>query len=98
MTSSPESSEVRHEPDRSRFIMDVAGEAATAEYEQRGDDLVLTRTHVPPEAEGEGVASALARSALEYARAEGLRVVPRCRFMASYIDRHPEYQELVDRR
>lgn len=96
MTPSPEPSEVRHEPDRSRFTIEVDGETAIAEYEQHGETLVLTRTEVPPEAEGGGVGSALAQATLEHARAEGLRVVPRCPFMASYIERHPEYQDLVE--
>lgn len=76
-------------------MADVAGGIATAEYARRGDRMILRHTQVPGEAEGSGVGSALARAALGYARAEGLRVVPRCPFMASYIRRHPEYQDLV---
>lgn len=98
MTPASESPDIRHEPDRSRFAAYLEGEdvPATAKYERDGDTLTLTSTHVPKSAEGGGVGSALARAALDYARAEELTVVPRCTFMASYIEDHPEYQDLVD--
>jgi uncharacterized protein len=97
MTESSDSPEVRHEPDQSRFAAHMGDDIATARYERSGDTLILSSTHVPPDAEGEGVASALARAALEFAREQGLRVHPACSFMRSYIERNPEYQELLDR-
>jgi uncharacterized protein len=99
MTPASGSPEVRHEPDRSRFAVYLDGEddPAIAKYKLRGNTLILASTHVPGNAEGGGVGSALARTALDYARTEGLRVQPRCPFMASYIERHPEYADLVDR-
>jgi uncharacterized protein len=98
MTSSHESLRVRHEPDRSRFAVYLPGEddPARAKYRRDGDTMTLASTEVPPSAEGGGVGSALARAALDHARAEGLRVVPKCPFMASYIERHPEYRDLLD--
>jgi uncharacterized protein len=98
MSQESDSPDVRHEPDRSRFAVYLTGEdvPATARYARDGDTLTLLSTHVPESAEGGGVGSALARAALEYARNEGLRVVPRCPFMASYIKRHAEYRDLVD--
>src|SRR5690606_17493780 len=54
-----------------------------------------THTVVETAAEGRGVGSALARTALDAARAEGLRVVPQCPFIAAYIARHPDYADLV---
>ena len=57
--------------------------------------LVLPHTVVPPAFEGKGVASALATAALGYAREHGLKVKPICPFMAGYIKKHPEWQDLV---
>lgn len=68
---------------------------AKLEYVRRGDAVYMVHTEVPPELEGRGVAGALARAALDFASEAGLRVVPRCPFVAAYIKRHPEYQRLV---
>ena len=78
------------------FEVQVDGRLAVSHYRRRGDKIFLTHTEVPPEIEGRGVANSLARAALEFARAEGLRVVPRCAFVAAFLKRHPEYQDLVD--
>ena len=45
---------------------------------------------------GRGVAGDLVKAALDYARAQGLRVVPACSYSAAYVQRHPEYADLVD--
>ncbi|WP_034384471.1 GNAT family N-acetyltransferase [Deinococcus sp. YIM 77859] len=66
-----------------------------AEYQPEGDTLILTHTEVAEGHEGEGLASQLVQAALDDARARGLRVVPVCRFVAAYIQRHPEYADLV---
>jgi predicted GNAT family acetyltransferase len=91
----PASIDVRHDERAHRFTADVEGGMAVAEYEREDGRLVLTHTSVPPAAEGQGVGSALAREALGFARAEGLRVLPRCPFMSAYLSRHPEYQDLL---
>ena len=49
----------------------------------------------PPAIEGHGVGSKLVRGALDAARDQGLRVVPQCPFVAAYIKRHPEYEDLL---
>jgi predicted GNAT family acetyltransferase len=84
-------------PSASRFEAAVDGELAVTEYERAGRVIIFTHTEVPPSIEGKGVASALARTALDLARAQGLAVVPRCPFISAYIKRHPEYESLVRR-
>lgn len=64
-------------------------------YRRDGDSIVFPHTVVPPEHGGQGIASALAVASLDDARAAGLTVVPACSFYARYIDRHPEYADLV---
>ena len=44
---------------------------------------------------GRGVGGELVRSALDYARSKDLKVVPACEYVAAYIERHPEYADLV---
>ncbi len=53
-------------------------------------------TEVPKELGGKGIGSALARGLLDIARAQGLKVVPKCPFVAGYIGKHPEYADLAD--
>jgi len=47
--------------------------------------------------EGRGFGSRLAEVALADALKENLKVVPLCPFIAYYIEKHPEYQQLVAR-
>ena len=67
-----------------------------AAYRREGDRVVFTHTEVDPDAEGTGVGSTLVRGALDDVRAHGLRAVPHCSFVRSWIDRHPDYADLVD--
>jgi uncharacterized protein len=79
-----------------RYEVAVDGElAGFARYRMDADRVVFFHTEVDPAYEGQGVASALARSALDDVRARGLLVTPLCPFIAAYIRRHPEYQNLV---
>jgi uncharacterized protein len=71
--------------------------AGVAVYVLQGtDSIIFTHTEVDPAFEGKGVGSALARFALDDVRREGTRrVVPRCPFIKGWIDKHPDYQDLV---
>jgi hypothetical protein len=91
----PEDIEVRHDAGRQRFEVVVDGVRAELDYEQRGGTLCLIHTGVPPEIGGRGVGGELVRAALDYARAKGLKVVPSCAYAASYIERHPQYRDLL---
>jgi hypothetical protein len=50
---------------------------------------------VPPVLRGQGIASRLTRGVLEAARAQGLKVVPGCSFVAAFMGRHPEFNDLL---
>ena len=86
---------VTDNPAEGRYEAIVEGYLSEADYTHHGTTITFTHTEVAPELEGQGVGSALARFALEDARAQGLAVIPLCPFIASYIRRHPEYAELV---
>ena len=89
--------EVVHEPEESRFAVHAAGHTAVLEYQRVGERVVMPHTVVPGPLEGRGIASRLARAALEWAGQENLRVVPLCPFVRAYIQRHPEYAALTTR-
>ena len=64
-------------------------------YRLSDGTITLIHTEVDPAYEGQGVGAALVAAALDDIRARGLRLVPLCPFVRSYIDRHPEYGDLV---
>jgi predicted GNAT family acetyltransferase len=70
----------------------VAGYAA---YSRNGDVVTLTHTVVEEEFRGQSVGDQLARVALEQFRVEGLQVDAQCSFIAGFIEKNPEYQDLL---
>jgi hypothetical protein len=79
-----------------RFEARVGLEVASLVYRDRTDGtLVLVHTEVPHALQGHGLAGQLAKTALEYARSSGRRVVVVCPFVKGYLERHPEYRDLL---
>ncbi|TKK88221.1 N-acetyltransferase [Herbidospora galbida] len=80
-----------------RFEISVDGEVAGfVKYRlPRPGRIVFVHTEIDPAHEGKGLGSKLARAVLDSARERGLEVVPMCPFIKGYIDRHPEYADLV---
>ena len=87
--------DVSNNESESRYETTVDGKTAFAAYHREGGNLVFTHTEVPPELEGRGIASAIVKFALDDARAQNLGVVPRCAYVASWVKKHGEYQDLV---
>jgi len=86
---------------KSRFEAQVDGEmVGRVDYVTSGNTIDLQHTVVEPGHEGEGVGSKLVRGVLERLQVEKppLTVIPTCPFVRSYLQRHPEYQGLVDPR
>jgi hypothetical protein len=78
-----------------RYELVVDGKvAAHALYELSPGEIVFVHTEVLPGHEGKGLGSTLAEGALDDARSKGVKVVAKCRFIAAYLDRHPEYRDL----
>ncbi len=86
---------IRDNLETGRFEITIRGETAYLEYARGPSELVLVHTEVPRALSGRGLASRLARHALDLARAEGLRVSVVCPFALGYVERHPEYQGLI---
>jgi hypothetical protein len=87
--------EARHEVTRRRFEVEEEGATAILTYELRDGIIVFTHTIVPEEVKGRGIGGRLAEAGLGYAREQGLKVVPQCSFVRAYIERHPEYADLL---
>lgn len=88
---------VRSNPDQHRYEAVIGDEVAGfAAYELTDTLITFTHTEVDDVYEGQGVGSALARHALDDVRADGSRTVrPDCPFIKEWIERHPEYADLV---
>ena len=86
---------VTNNPAAGRFEAHTEHGVAHLRYVARGDVLDLVHTEVPEAAEGQGIGAALARAALDHARSEGMKVIPSCPFVRTYIARHREYADLV---
>ena len=91
----PDAPVVTHDFAARRFEIRSDSGTALLRYVDEGTVLDLVHTEVPDALEGHGYVSALARAALDYARAKGLRVIPSCPFVTSYIEDHPDDAELV---
>jgi len=86
---------VTHNPEERRFELTVDGHLAVLNYLMMDDIIIFTHTGVPPEIEGGSVGVTLAQTGLAYARENGLGVRSKCWFVSKYLQRHPEYQDLV---
>ncbi|MFC4022056.1 GNAT family N-acetyltransferase [Micromonospora sp. GCM10011542] len=84
-------------PSRDRFeARDETGAlAGVVTYQLTGGVIAYTHTEIDPEFEGKGVGSTLARAVMDDARARGRTVVPICPFLAGWLGKHPEYEDIV---
>jgi predicted GNAT family acetyltransferase len=87
--------DVRDNAARHRFELEVDGQLAYSNYRREGSVLTVLHTEVPKALGGRGIGSALARGLLDIARVQGLTVKPLCPFVKAYIDKHPEYADLL---
>ena len=85
---------VRDNISRHRFELDAGGHTAVSYYQLSPGVITFTHTEVPDALAGQGIGSKLVRGALEQVRARGLKVVPACTFVAAYMDKHPEFDDL----
>lgn len=96
--SSEDTPEIRNNQAERRFELVIENQLAMIEYVPGEGSIAFTHTEVPSALEGRGIASRMAKAVLDYARDQKLKVLPLCPFVAGYIQRHPEYQSLVEQR
>lgn len=83
---------VRHNEAARRYELDTPHGLAIAAYRDQGGSRVFTHTEVPPQDEGQGLGAKLVRAALDDTKARGLKIVPACSFVETFVRRHPEYR------
>jgi len=88
-------SAVRDNKSAGRFELAIGSSIAFANYRRAGDRVIITHTETPPALRGRGIASELVTGALALIRADGLKVVAGCSFVADFLDRHPDYADIA---
>lgn len=96
---------VKHNPAQQRFEARLTAADGTpgpgdplalCNYSRHGQVLVVHHTEVPVALQGQGVAGVLVQATLDWARAQGLRVRPSCSYVAGYMRRNPQTQDLLE--
>lgn len=83
--------------EKKQFELCVEDTIAKIEYiKTKTGKIYLTHTEVPKELEGRGIGNAIVKKVLDKVRRDKLPLVPMCPFVAAYIKRHPEYNDLLD--
>ena len=96
MSSTDSQVTIRDDPGENAYVIEVDGErAGKAEYRIHEGRAVFTHTEVDDAFSGRGLGSRLARFALDDTRRKGMKIVPRCPFIAAYVKRHEEYHDMV---
>lgn len=86
---------VRNNTDENRYELSVDGHLAATYYRLADGIITFVHTEVPDALAGRGVGSKLIKGALDQVRAAGLKVVPQCPFVRAYIEKHPDYADLL---
>ncbi|CUH08519.1 hypothetical protein JSE7799_00065 [Jannaschia seosinensis] len=83
-------------PNGGRYVLYRDGMEAKLTYSAPGDGRwIADHTFVPVAMRGTGAGVALTRRLVEDARAEGMRIVPLCSFVAAHAQRHPEWSDVM---
>ena len=90
---------VRHDESQQCYVLAVDGEAlGVASYEDDGDRRVCSHTEVDSSLEGQGMGSKLIRESLDDTRQSGKRIVPVCEFVAAYVKKHHDWDDIIEAR
>jgi uncharacterized protein len=95
LRSKPLSNAVVHNAPRQRFELDVDGQTVFTEYRMSGGVMTFFHTLTPPALRGRGLAARVVQAALEFARAQRLKVIPLCWYVSGHITAHPEFRDLL---
>lgn len=78
-----------------RFELEVDGQIAFADYERRGNVVIVPHVEAPVALRGTGASAELMEGVLALLRSRGETLVPVCSWAAAYLRRHPEHQDLL---
>lgn len=86
---------VHHKP--GEFFLEIKGKKALLDYTITGNKMDLFHTFTDPELRGQGLAEQLTQAAFEYAKKNGLRIIPTCEYVKdTFLKKHPEWNGIVE--
>lgn len=89
--------QIHHNEQQQQFEYRDGDHLATLTYRFYKKDIAFMHTEVPGALAGKGVGSALAAFAFEHAKKLNKKVMVYCPFVASYLKRHPELRDQLDK-
>ena len=87
--------EVKHDKKNKRFVAEIEGYEAYLSYNVFDDIIDLTYAYTPPEIRGKGIAKIVVEYALNYAKANNLKVIPTCSYVKAIVERNDAYKNLL---
>lgn len=87
--------EIIHDIENQKFYVIVENMESHLEYVKVNNVLNLNHTYVPNALRGKGIAGKIVKAALTYAEENNLKIIPSCSYVAVYVQRHTEYEDLV---
>jgi predicted GNAT family acetyltransferase len=87
--------DVFHNAAQQRFELRVGEALCVLDYRRFPGKLVIYHTEVPQPLERRGFAARMTRAALDFARSENLQVEPRCPYTAAFMQKNPEFADLL---
>ena len=88
--------EVRDNSGRSRYELVEDGDViGVADYRVVDDTVVFPHTEIVPARRNQGLGAVLVQGALDDVRRTGRTIVPRCWYVAEFVDENPQYNDLV---
>lgn len=88
---------VTNASEKKRYEISADGvDAGLAAYVDSRNQRIFYHTEVDEKFAGRGLASKLIAAALADTRAAGKRIVAICPFVAAYVDKHEDYDDILD--
>lgn len=92
----PDPTVIIHDEISHRFMATLENQEAYLSYRVQEGVLDFYYTYVPEAFRGAKIAEQLCKAGFEYAKSNGLKVIPSCPYISqTYLSRHPEYKPLT---
>ncbi len=88
---------VKRDEEQQRYVLEIDRQPlGYAQYQEAGEHRIFTHTEIDDSLSGQGMGSRLIRAALDDTRQQGKRIVPECEFVAAYVQKHDDWNDLID--